>query len=247
MRKREQADILGCQVDVLTTAEAVAVVGEFITRGQPAQVITLNAEIVYQAQHDSELRSIINTADLVTPDGIGIVWGGRQLGYAIPERIAGIDLLHHLCRAAAAEAWKIYLLGSGPGIAEQAAEKMAADYPGLQICGTHHGYFQAADLPPIIQEIKAREPQILFVALGAPKQEFWIKEHLQQLGTPVCVGVGGSLDVIAGQKKRAPNWMIKLNLEWLYRLWAEPSRWQRQLVLPRFVILIFKRRWLEGH
>src|SRR5664280_640127 len=119
--------ILGCQVDLLTTQEAIAVVKDLITQGQPAHVITLNAEIVYQAQSNQELRGIINAADLVTPDGIGIVWGGRQLGYAITERVTGIDLLHRLCQVAPAEAWKIYLLGSAPGVPELAAQRLAID------------------------------------------------------------------------------------------------------------------------
>lgn len=240
MKERERANILGCQVDLLTTQGAINLVTELIAQGRSAHVITLNAEIVYQAQSNKELLEIINAADLVTPDGIGIVWGGRHLGYPIAERITGIDLLHRLCQIAPTEAWKIYLLGSAPGVAEKAAQQLVSDYPGLQICGTQDGYFREADLAPIIQEIKNRGPQILFVALGAPKQELWIKKHLQQLGTTVCIGVGGSLDVIAGQKKRAPAWMIKLNLEWLYRLLAEPQRWKRQLVLPQFIVLILK-------
>lgn len=247
MSKRERADILGCQVDLLTTQGAVSAIKDLIAQGQPAQVITLNAEMAFQAYSDPDLRGIINAADLVTPDGIGIVWGGRHLGNAIPERVTGIDLLQHLCRAATSEDWKIYLLGSAPGVAEQAAERLSTEYPGLQICGTHHGYFQEADLPGIIQSIQAQAPQILFVALGAPRQELWIKKHLAQLGNIVCIGVGGSLDVIAGQKKRAPAWMMKINLEWLYRLLAEPARWQRQMVLPQFMILILKHRRLRRH
>jgi len=242
MEQREQADILGCQVGLVTLEQSVDLVKDLLERNKPAQVITLNAEMVFQAQSEPRLRQIINQADLVTPDGIGIVWGGRQLGYEVPERVAGIDLLQKICARAPREGWRIYLLGSAPGVAEQAAQKLRITYPGIEICGIQHGYFQNADLPSIINSVRATAPHIVFVGLGAPKQELWIKEHGPQLGTPVCIGVGGSLDVIAGQKKRAPQWMIRANLEWLYRLYSEPSRWKRQLVLPRFVLLILKKK-----
>ncbi len=242
MQKREKADILGCQVDLVTAPEAISRVKDIIERGQPAHIITLNAEIVYQAQTDRFLQTIINSADLVTPDGIGIVWAGRTLGFNIQERVTGIDMFYRLCAQAPRQGWKVYLLGAAPGVAEAAASQLAASYPGLQICGTHHGYFGEEDMPVIIQAIREPQPQILFVALGAPKQEMWIKKYKEQLGVPVCIGVGGSLDVIAGHKKRAPGWMIKFNLEWLYRLLAEPSRLQRQLVLPKFVGLILKSK-----
>lgn len=242
MEKREKADILGCRVDLLTAPEAISGIKELIERGRPAHIITLNAEIVYQAQASQDLREIINNADLITPDGIGIVWAGRKLGFNIRERVTGIDLVYRLCQAAPVEEWKIYLLGSAPGVAEAAARQLAVAYPGLQICGTHHGYFQEEDMPAMVQEIRELAPHILFVALGAPKQEMWIKKYKEQMGVPACIGVGGSLDVIAGYKKRAPGWIVKLNLEWLYRLLAEPSRFRRQLVLPKFVGLILKSK-----
>jgi len=238
MEHQKKANILGCQVDLLTSQEVIARIKDLIHRRRPAHIITLNAEIVYQAQTYRELMNIINNANLVTPDGIGIVWGGRQLGYDVKERVTGIDLLHQLCKEAPAEAWKVFLLGSAPGVADKAARNLTMAYPGLQICGTHHGYFKDEDIPAMIQKIKELNPHILFVSLGAPKQELWIKRYREELGVPACIGVGGSLDVIAGQKKRAPRWMIKLNLEWLYRLLAEPSRFQRQLALPKFAALI---------
>jgi N-acetylglucosaminyldiphosphoundecaprenol N-acetyl-beta-D-mannosaminyltransferase len=242
MSIRKLANILGCQVDLLTVQEVIDRIKEFIEQDHPAHIITLNAEIVYQAQSNQELKEIINSADLVTPDGIGIVWGGRKLGYDISERVTGIDLLLNLCQEAPKQGWKIYLIGSAPTVAEAAANKLSMAYPGLQICGTHHGYFQEDDETSIVKEIKEVAPHIIFVALGAPKQELWIKKHRDQLGVPACIGVGGSLDVIAGHKNRAPDWMIRINLEWLYRLIVEPNRLQRQLVLPKFVGLILKSK-----
>jgi len=246
MKKQAKADILGCRVDMIGAQEAIVQIKQMIYRGRPGHIITLNAEIVYQAQSSAELRETINGADLVTPDGIGIVWGGRKLGYEFRERVTGIDLLKRLCQEAPVENWGIYLLGSAPGVAEEAARRLIEANPGLKIAGTHDGYFSEEDMPSLIAEIKALNPQILFVALGAPKQEYWIKEYKDILGVPACIGVGGSLDVIAGHKKRAPAWMIKLNLEWLYRLLSEPSRLQRQLVLPKFVGLILTRRYKGG-
>lgn len=242
--ERNSADIMGCRVDLVTLAQSVAIIKQLIAAGQPSQVITLNAEIVYQAQREPELQGIINRADLVTPDGIGIVWGGRQLGYTVPERVTGIDLLQRLCAEAPAAKWKIFLLGSAPGVAGQAARQLQAINPGIQICGYQQGYFSEEEIPSVISAIRAQRPDLIFVGLGAPKQEFWIDRHRLELGVPVCIGVGGSLDVIAGQKKRAPLWIIRLNLEWLYRLAAEPSRWRRQLVLPKFAIMILKQRYL---
>lgn len=244
MNKRERANILGCQVDLVTLEQGIIRINDLISRGRPAHIITLNAEIVYQAQSNEELKAIINQADMVTPDGIGIVWGGRQLGYEIGERVTGIDLLYRLCQEAPTKGWRVYLLGSAPGVAEESGRRLISAYPGLQICGNHHGYFNEEDIPGIISKIKKLAPDILFVSLGAPKQEKWIKKYKQEIGVPVSVGVGGSLDVIAGQKKRAPLWMIRLNLEWLYRLISEPSRIRRQLVLPKFVGLILKSKFI---
>ncbi len=247
MDKRRRANILGCQVDLLTLEDGIIRIKDLIRRGRPAHILTLNAEIVYQAQTNEELKSIINRADMVTPDGIGIVWGGRQLGYDIRERVTGIDLLYRLCREAPAQGWKVYLLGSAPGVAEESGRRLIADFPGLQICGNHHGYFREEDIPALISEIKELAPHILFVSLGAPKQEKWIRKYKEQLGVPVSVGVGGSLDVIAGQKRRAPLWMIRLNLEWLYRLGSEPSRIRRQMALPKFVGLILKSKYTDNN
>ncbi len=240
---QKKAIILGCEVDMLSAVECLDTIADLIEAQAPAQVITLNAEIVYQAQRNPQLSEIINRASLVTPDGIGIVWGGRQLGYPIEERVSGIDLLLSICQTAPTRGWKIYLLGSAPGVADEAARQLCQHYPGLWVCGTHHGYFQDDDLPALIEDINQSQADILVVSLGAPKQELWISQHRDKISVPVCIGAGGSLDVIAGHKKRAPGWIIKLNLEWLYRLLSEPTRWRRQLALPKFVALIIKSKY----
>lgn len=237
-----RADILGCKVDLLKMDEVVAAVQNMVENKEPRHIITLNAEIAYTAQDNSQLRELINGADLVTPDGVGIVWAGNTLGYSITERVTGIDLLYNLCQQGAVKGWGIYLLGAEPGIAEQAAARLAEQYAGLKICGTHHGYFAEEEIDAVLKDVRQAAPDILFVALGAPRQEFFIQRYKEGLQVPVCIGVGGSLDVVAGVKKRAPQWAIRLNLEWLYRLLAEPGRWKRQLVLPRFVWRVLRQR-----
>jgi N-acetylglucosaminyldiphosphoundecaprenol N-acetyl-beta-D-mannosaminyltransferase len=239
-----RASILGCKVHLINMGEALDLLESIIdTADLSHQVVTLNAEIIYQATKDEELRRIINQASLVTADGIGTVWGARMLGYPQKERVSGIDLLLELCSRAAISGWKIYLLGAAPGVALKAAHKLEESYPGLNICGSHHGYFSREDESAIIADINAKSPQILFAALGAPKQEFWLDRNRELIKVPLCVGVGGSFDVIAGIKKRAPQLFIKLNLEWLYRLASEPARFKRQLALPAFVVEILKQKY----
>ncbi|HNX92703.1 MAG TPA: WecB/TagA/CpsF family glycosyltransferase, partial [Syntrophomonas sp.] len=174
------------------------------------------------------------------PDGIGIVWAGRRLGYPFEERVSGIDLLYLICERAPQEGWKIYFLGAAPGIADEAARQLTQKYPAINICGIHDGYFSEEQQQSMLEEIKALQPDILFVALGAPGQEYWIHKYRQAIEVPVAIGVGGSFDVIAGIKSRAPEWMIRANLEWLYRLLKEPSRLKRQMALPKFVLLILR-------
>jgi len=238
-----KAEILGCHIDIIDKHQALEKINEMISAKKGGQVITLNAEIAFQAQKDEKLRNLINGADLVTPDGIGVIWGGRQLGYDFPERVTGIDLMVSLCQKAAAMGWKVFLFGAAPGVAEAAAQSLSKQFPGLAVVGCRHGYFKDDESREIAREIGVLQPDVLFVALGAPKQEYWIREQREVMKIPLCMGVGGSFDVIAGVKSRAPGWAIRLNLEWLYRLLAEPSRWKRQLALPRYVLAIKKAKW----
>lgn len=242
-QRPEKADILGCMIDIIDMEQALTAIDRIIANRKPSQIITLNAEIVYNAQNDKNLRNIINSAQMVTPDGIGIVWGARILGYRIKDRVTGIDLVHRLCEMAAAQGWKIYLFGAAPGVAELAAQKLTEKYNGLKICGCRDGYFAESDVESIIKDIRAQAPEILLVALGAPRQEIFIKKHKNKLGVPVCLGVGGSFDVLSGIKSRAPQLFIKLNLEWFYRLLAEPSRIKRQLALPKFALMVIKNKY----
>lgn len=244
MIKKRQANILGCRVDLVSLNQALEEIKTLLRDKKPsAQIITINAEIVYEANRDSKLKAVINDAHMVTPDGIGVVWAAGQLGYKPQGRVTGIELLEAVCREGAKQGWKLFFFGSAPGVAEQAAVNLGKKYPGLKIVGNINGYFGPQDTADIIAAIKERAPDILLVGLGAPRQEYWINDYKEQLQIPVCIGIGGSFDVIAGNKKRAPAFMIKLNLEWLYRLISEPSRIKRQLALPKFVLLILKEKY----
>ncbi|RPF47218.1 N-acetylmannosaminyltransferase [Thermodesulfitimonas autotrophica] len=236
----QRINILGAPVDAVTVAAAVARVSELIARGGTHQVVTLNPEYLYRAQREPDLLAIAREASLVTADGVGIVWAASVHGYSLPERVTGIDLLVALCDRAAAEGWRVFFLGGQPGVAAAAASRLKAEYPGLMIAGEHHGYFTADEEAMVLEKIKAAAPQLLFVGLGAPKQERWIYKYRQQLGNVVAMGVGGSFDVLSGRTKRAPAWMQRWGLEWLGRLFYEPHRWRRMLVLPRFALLVLR-------
>lgn len=238
----KRISILGAEIDPLTLEEAVNRTAALVASGGAHQIVTLNPEYLYRAQRERDLLEIAREAALVTADGIGIVWAARVHGFFLPERVTGIELLLALCRRAAAEGWRVFLLGGKPGVAEDAASQLAVLFPGLLVAGTSHGYFTGREEAAVLGKIKTVQPHILFVGLGAPKQEEWIYKHKQLLGVPVAVGVGGSFDVLSGRVKRAPAWMRRLGLEWLGRLILEPRRWRRMLVLPLFALLVLWTR-----
>lgn len=233
-------NLLGARVDGLNMTGVVEKIAGFINDKKPHRVITLNPEILFYAQQKPTLMEIINQAHLVTADGVGILWAAKMAGTPLPARVTGIDLIWCLSQKAASVGWRIFFLGASPGVAEEAANQLQKHYPSLKIAGTAHGYFQALEEPKIVAKIRQAQPDILFVALGAPKQEIFIARYLQALNVPVCIGVGGSFDVIAGRVKRMPVWVQKIHLEWLGRLIQAPKRWRRALVLPRFIWLVIK-------
>ncbi|MEL7568059.1 MAG: WecB/TagA/CpsF family glycosyltransferase [Dehalobacterium sp.] len=234
--------ILGVRVDKVDMMDALCYVDSFIQGDGFHHIITLNAEIIYQAQFNQSLKELINSADLITPDGAGIVWAAGYLGEPVPERVTGIDLMLELCKQAHHNGWKIFLLGGSPGVADEAADNLQAQYPNINIVGTHHGYFNEAEEGRVLELVRQADPDLLFVALGAPHQEFWIREHKEELPVKIAVGVGGSFDVVSGRVKRAPVWMQKLKLEWLARLIKEPWRFKRMLSLPKFVLMVIRSK-----
>lgn len=231
----ERAEILGVKVDAVTMAQAVERVEKLIAAQKNSIVATVNAEMLLRATQDDDFKKILNSAELVVPDGAGAVWAARHLGYEMPERVAGFDLVQELMKIAPAKGYKFFLFGASPGIADKAQIKAQELYPRIEIVGTRNGYFTAADEPEIISQIKNSKPDILLAALGVPKQEKWLAAHKDELNIPVSIGVGGTFDVMAGVVKRAPLWMQRAKLEWLYRAMSQPSRAGRLVALPKFV------------
>ena len=235
----EPIRILGVPVHPLTMAQSVEALEQRMLAGEQIFVVTANAEIIMMCQEDAAYNDIIShQAELVLPDGAGAVWAGRHLGYKVPERVAGFDLYNHLLALSAEKGYKAYFFGGSPGIAEAAKTKSEELYPGVQIVGCHNGYFTDADVPAIIEEINNSGAEMLFVALGAPKQEKWILAHRAELKPRILMGIGGSFDVLAGKMERAPKWMQDASLEWAFRLYKQPSRFMRMLALPKFALKV---------
>lgn len=228
-------DILGLRFDNVTMEEALAIGEGFLEGDRAAVVVTPNAEIGYDASRDPDYRELLNRADLMLPDGAGVVLAAKLRKTPLKEKVAGIDFARNMLSVFARRGTKLYLLGSKPGVAEQAAEKMKELAPGLTVCGTADGYFK--DEGPVVERINESGAEALFVCLGAPKQEKFMLAHREELKTVrLMAGLGGSLDGFAGNVKRAPKWMIRLNLEWLYRLCKEPRRIGRMMRLPKYLL-----------
>lgn len=238
----ERVEILGVKVDAVTMAQAVERVINLIGAGKPSMVATANAEMLLNATHDDELKKILNAANLVVPDGAGTVWAARHLGKQMPERVAGFDLVQELMKIAPAHDFKFFLFGASPGIADKAKAKAESLYPGIKVVGTRNGYFKPDDEPEIISQIKSSRADVLLAALGVPKQEKWLFKYKDELKIPVSIGVGGTFDVMAGVVKRAPLWMQKARLEWLFRAMLQPSRAGRLLALPKFVWKVHQQK-----
>lgn len=237
-------DIMGLQFDNVTMDEAVAQAAQLLRGDKTCYAVTPNAEIAYEALHDASLRALLNGADLVLPDGAGVVLASRILRTPLKQKVAGVDFAERLLSLLEQTGGGLYLLGGKPGIAELAAQKMLEKHPGLHICGMNDGYF--TDEAPVLAAIRAAQPQVLFVCLGAPKQERFMHAHAAELPVRLMVGLGGTLDSFAGTVRRAPRWMIRCNLEWLYRLYKEPKRFKRMLRLPKYLFAVLAKRIRGG-
>jgi N-acetylglucosaminyldiphosphoundecaprenol N-acetyl-beta-D-mannosaminyltransferase len=236
MRTDERLHILGVPVDAATFDSLLAAIAGWIEAGDgPYQICTVSPEFVMIAQDDPAFMRVLHQADLCVPDGVGLLFAARYLGHPLPERVTGSDGVPVIAAQAAQRGWSLFLLGAAPGVAEQAAARLVADNPGLYIAGTYAGSPHPDDEDAIIDRVNASGADILFVAYGAPRQDKWIARNRDRLRVPVAMGVGGTFDFLAGTVPRAPRWMRKLALEWLYRLYKQPWRWRRMLRLPRFV------------
>ncbi len=238
--------ILGVRIDDVTMAEAVALADAFVQSGVPHQIATVNVEFIMTARRNALFRQTLEQAALCVPDSVGVLWAARLLGHPLRGQVAGADLVWELAALAAARGYRLFLLGGAPGVAEQAAARLQGIHPSLQIAGTYAGSPAPAEEKEIVARIRATQSHILLVAYGAPQQDLWIARNIGEVAVPVAMGVGGSLDYIAGAAVRAPLWLRRRGLEWLYRLCRQPWRWRRMLALPQFAALVVRSRIVEG-
>jgi len=239
----DEVEAFGVRISPVSMEEALDKIDGFIQSQKPHQVASSDANAILRAREDPEYAEIIRRADLMIPDGYGVIWGARLLNLPVYERVTGVDVVTGICERAVGRGYTIYILGSAPGIASTAAQKLMERYPGLQIIGTQHGYYKPDEEGDIVHRIRDARPDVLFVAFGIPRQEKFIGKYLHELNVPVCMGVGGSFDVYSEKLKRAPAYIQRSGLEWLYRVWIEPSRWKRMAYVPRFIWLAL-REWL---
>ena len=231
---RDRVELAGVLIDRVDQATASNKLEAFLHSGKPHQVVTVNLDFLSIAQRSAEFRATLNGADLAVADGMPLVWISRLQGEPLAERVTGMSLVDECCRIAAAAGQGVFLLGAAPGVASAAGARLLERFPGLQVVGTYSpplGPLSRRENARIIRMIRAAQPGFLFVALGAPRQDLWIRENIDRLDVPIAMGVGCVFDVLAGALDRAPDWMQEVGLEWAYRLVHEPSRlWRRYLV-----------------
>jgi N-acetylglucosaminyldiphosphoundecaprenol N-acetyl-beta-D-mannosaminyltransferase len=233
---RARVNILGVAIDQVDFAQTLAQLERWLA-GPPTstrQICTVNPEFVMDARRDPAFAAVLRRADLCVPDGIGILWAAQLLGTPLRERVTGSDGIYLLSERAALHGWRVYYLGAASGVAEQTAAILQARYPGLRVVGSYSGSPADADWPAIRQRLHQAQPDLLFVAYGHPRQDFWIDRHRHELPVRVAMGVGGAFDFVSGVSVRAPRWLQRLGLEWLHRLVREPWRWRRMIKLPLF-------------
>jgi N-acetylglucosaminyldiphosphoundecaprenol N-acetyl-beta-D-mannosaminyltransferase len=234
--------IYGVPVSKMNMSETVAYLTETIELGLPQQVVTANPIIFMTGLEDPNFMRMLREADLVVPDGTGLVWAASYVGTPVAERVAGYDLMHELMKVGNGRGWKVYMLGASPESVSEAAAQLRRLYPGIRIVGCRDGFFKDEEDDKVIADITAKAPHFLLVARAVYNQDIWIAKYRDRLRVPVMMGVGGSFDVLSGRLKRAPLLFRKLRLEWFYRLLQEPSRYKRMLVLPKFALKVIREK-----
>lgn len=237
---RDTITILGIPIDRVTREEAGIITENLIKKSNKSckMIFAPNVEFIMMAQKDEEFFQLLKESSLSTPDSVGIMLGAKLQNKSFKERIPGQSYFRKVIELSNEKGYSVYLLGGKPGIAEKAKENLKTIFPNVNIVGTHHGYFNKNEEKDIIKEINELQPNVLFVALGAPKQEKWIKKHKEELKVDVAAGQGGTYDYEAGRIKRAPVFIQKIGIEWLWRLMREPSRIKRQIVLPVYLMKV---------
>jgi len=238
----ESTNILGVGVHRLTMDQFLVEIESLIQAEGQHMVVTADSSMIYDAQGDAELRDIIARADLVTPDSSGVTWAGQRQGRPFPEKVSGVDLVDRVCALSALKGYRIYFLGGAHGVAEMAAEKLRLKHPGCNIVGARHGFFPAESDAVVADEVGQSSPDILFVAMGIPRQEKFIDRNRARHKAKVGIGVGGSFDVYAGVAKRAPVFFQKAKLEWLWRLILNPSKYKKTMKLPKFMLAVLRAK-----
>ena len=227
--------IMNVPVNAVSMEQALEIISNTVDKKGKLHVITINAEMIMLSKSNEEFNTILNQAELLIPDGSGVVWALAQQGKKV-KKLAGIEL----CQNCISQLDKnIFMLGASKEVIEKAHENLKIKFPNSKIVGYHDGYFSDENDQEIINQINSLNTDILLVGLGVPRQEKWIRKNLNKINASVFIGVGGSFDVFSGKIKRAPEIMIKLHLEWFYRLYKEPWRWKRMLVLPKFVGAVY--------
>lgn len=238
--------IYGINIHNISLDEATKKAEEYLEGDTLKTICTPNTEILMAAKNNPRLKNIINEADLIIPDGIGLIYASRIKKKPLKERVTGFDLSIKLLEIGDQKGYSIYLLGGKDGVAKAAGKNIKMKYPNLKLAGSHNGYFSLEEEVRIIDEINTKNPDIIFVGLGFPKQDIWINKNKDRINARLIIGNGGVLDILAGNAKRAPKIFQDLGLEWFYRLIQNPSRIKRQLVLPKFILeIIFKKDIIE--
>ena len=235
-------DVLGVPVDCVNMDQSLELVDRMITGDKAQAIFSLNAEIAIMAQTDPVLLNLFRDGGLLIPDGVGMILAAKMLGLGRLDQVPGCELMPAICERAAQKGYSVCLFGAAPDVNERTQEVLRTRFPGIRIVGSRDGYVKDDEMPQVIDEINASGAQILFVALGCPRQEFWVEKYLPQLNVKVCQVVGGTFDVIAGKVRRAPLIFRKLHLEWFYRLALQPKRILRQVALPKFVLQVIGKR-----
>ena len=234
--------ILGMPIDVLTMEECIERIDGFVRSDKPHLVITADSSGIVQAQTDPVLADLYQSADLVTPDSSGVVWAMRRAGHPVPSRVSGVDIVDRICATSAERGWRIFFLGAAPGVAEAAADRMRLRHPGCNIVGARHGYFATEEDAVVAAEIAETKPDLLFVAMGIPRQEKFIRATESIIGAKVAMGVGGTFDVFSGKVRRAPKALQAVKMEWAWRLAQNPKKIGKVMLLPQFVSLVVKEK-----
>ena len=242
----KRIEVLGCPMDVASMGETVEAIRGEVAAGRFTQHVVVNVAKLVNMRTDAQLKESVQSCDIINIDGMGVVLGARLLGYAVPERVAGVDLFHELLAMSADNGFSVFLLGAKDDVVAAAAAKVQALYPKLKIAGYHHGYFWD-DEAAMVEKIRASGAQLLFVAITSPKKENFINRWRDRLGVNFVMGVGGTFDVVAGKVKRAPVWMQNYGLEWLYRVMQEPGRmWKRYLTTnSQFAWLLVRAKFRQ--